>query len=197
GLFATTVASFLIFSLPSLSPDSGQQSADTLQQITLQLAQISQQLASPSSPSVSPPSPNATSPEQFNVPRSAVHVNILWTLSFFLSLCCALAATLVQQWSRRYLAAVQRRGQPRECGPVHAHLRLGVERFGMNNAVDVIISLLHIAVALFVSGLLDLLFSINTTVAYTLLAAFLAACVAYITLSVIPVFFLECPFGTP
>ncbi|KAI0031313.1 hypothetical protein K488DRAFT_35304, partial [Vararia minispora EC-137] len=140
---------------------------------------------------------NATLPEPFRPPPYAVRVNTLWTLSFFLSLCCALAATLAQQWSRRYLAAVQRRGSPRKCGPVRTYLRSGVERFGMNSAVDMIISLLHIAVTLFVAGLLDFLFSINTTVAYALLAAILAVCLVYSVLSVLPVFFLECPFGTP
>ncbi|KAI0027837.1 hypothetical protein K488DRAFT_90409 [Vararia minispora EC-137] len=69
GLFATTVASFLIFSLPSLSPDPAQQSADILQQITFQLAQISQQLASPPLASL----------ESFGVLLPAVRINILYS----------------------------------------------------------------------------------------------------------------------
>ncbi|KAI0266177.1 hypothetical protein BC834DRAFT_824153, partial [Gloeopeniophorella convolvens] len=49
------------------------------------------------------------SAENFTPSSSAVRVNVLWFLSLVLSLICALTATLVQQWSRRYQQLTQRR----------------------------------------------------------------------------------------
>ncbi|KAI0287089.1 hypothetical protein BC826DRAFT_1120037, partial [Russula brevipes] len=46
--------------------------------------------------------PPAFSLPPFDVPAAMLHVNILWFLSLTLSVSCALAATLVQQWARKY-----------------------------------------------------------------------------------------------
>lgn len=103
----------------------------------------------------------------------------------------------MQQWSRRYLAGVQCRGPPRKRGPIHAYLRLGVDRFGLNRAVDVIINLLHIAVFLFIAGLLEFFFDLNSLVAYVLLGVTALALAVYMVLTILPVFYPECPYVTP
>jgi hypothetical protein len=118
-------------------------------------------------------------------------------LSFFLSLFCALSATLVQQWSRTYIADVQRRGPPRLRGPVHSYLREGVERFGFNRAVDVIISLLHVSVLLFIAGFLEFLFNLDLVVARTILGLVTAAFAVYLILTVLPAIYPDCPYSTP
>jgi hypothetical protein len=118
-------------------------------------------------------------------------------LSFILSLFCALLATLVQQWSRAYIANAQRRGTPRSRGPTHAYLRVGVDRFGFNYAVDAIITLLHLSVTLFLAGLLIFLFSLNSTVANTALAVVLALSVVYLILTFLPFLSHDCPYRTP
>ncbi|KAI0027024.1 hypothetical protein K488DRAFT_63256, partial [Vararia minispora EC-137] len=162
GLFATTVGSFIISTYPNLQPNSSDQSAATLLVISQQLSQITQLL---SSPSVPPQPLNITSPAAFVATNNAIQVNVLWILSFFLSLFCALLATLVQQWTRTYLADAQRRGPPRIRGPVHSYLRVGIERFSFNHAVDAIITLLHVSVLLFAAGFLVFLFDLNDIVA--------------------------------
>ncbi|KAI0026810.1 hypothetical protein K488DRAFT_7144, partial [Vararia minispora EC-137] len=167
GLFATTVGSFIIATYPNLQPNSSDQSAATLLVISQQLSQITQLLSSPGNP----PQPlHITSPTVFVATTNAIQVNVLWILSFFLSLFCALLATLVQQWTRTYLADAQRRGSPRLRGPVHSYLRAGIERFGFSYAVDAIVALLHISVSLFAAGFLVFLLDVNDLVARTLLA---------------------------
>jgi hypothetical protein len=196
GLFATTVGSFIIAVFPNLQPASSDQSAAALQLITQQLGQISQQLASPgSAPSFA--IPNITSPVPFTVSSTAIQVNILWVLSFVLSLFCALLATLVQQWSRTYIADTQRRGAPRSRGPIHAYLRVGIDRFGFNYVVDAIITILHISVSLFLAGLLVFLFSLNSTVANTALAIMSTLLLGYLMLTFLPLLTHDCPYRTP
>ncbi|KAI0030270.1 hypothetical protein K488DRAFT_87940 [Vararia minispora EC-137] len=107
GLFATAVGSFIIIAFSNLQLSSSNEGAAMrLLVISQQLNQITQLL---SSPGIAPSQPlYITSPEAFVVSNSATQVNILWTTSFFLSWFCALLATLVQQWTRTYLADAQR-----------------------------------------------------------------------------------------
>ena len=104
GLFSSTVASFIVASYPNLSPDPNATTDAILIQISQQLVNISSgtPLMSVSGQISQPSQPTA----------SAVRVNALWILSLVLSLTCALAATLVQQWARQYLRHAQHRGAP-------------------------------------------------------------------------------------
>ncbi|KAI0029338.1 hypothetical protein K488DRAFT_10511, partial [Vararia minispora EC-137] len=126
-----------------------------------------------------------------------VSVNALWFLSLFTSLCCALFATLTQQWSRAYSREVRRHGPPRKRGPVHVFLSMGVERFGLDYFDAAIVSLLHLAVLFFVAGLAINLYTINSTVFYTVAAGIALGSLVYTALSVLPLMFADCPFQTP
>src|ERR1700733_5638974 len=91
GLFSAIVGAFIIEFYKKLSSDSGNQTVALLQQISHQL----------------PNSPNGTysdTANQSSPPGTAmVWVNALWLISLVLSLTCALIATLLQQWARRYI----------------------------------------------------------------------------------------------
>ncbi|KAI0058233.1 hypothetical protein BV25DRAFT_1785971, partial [Artomyces pyxidatus] len=80
---------------------------------------------------------------------------------------------------------------------VRAYVFMGVQRFHMSGAIEGLPALLHTSVALFMAGLIDFLFSINTLVAYVLLAVIVAGLVAYSALTVLPFIFLDCPYQTP
>ncbi|KAI0310704.1 hypothetical protein OF83DRAFT_1043228, partial [Amylostereum chailletii] len=150
GLFAATVAAFIIEFYKKLNPDSGDDTVTLLSGISQQVLSISngtQALAAPPSP--------------FHAPVYAVRINSLWFISLFLSLAVALSSTLVQQWSRRYLHAARRRGPPHKRGPIHSFLLKGMKQFRIEQAVEVMIGLLHVSVFLFLIGLVDLLFVIN------------------------------------
>ena len=189
GLFSATVASFLIESYQNLSPDSG----DTTNAL---LTQISQQLVNMSNGSPLT-SVAAQSSQPFKPSASAVRVNVLWFLSLILSLSCALSATLMQQWTRRYQELAQRRGAFHRRGRMRAYIFDGIKKFGMARAVATMPTLLHISVFLFFAGLVDFLFPVYATVAYATLGCVVVFALVYAILTILPNIYLNCPYGTP
>lgn len=189
GLFAATVATFVVSSLPTLSPDSGDATVELLRDI---LATLSNQTNASRTSSI--PDPSILS---FQPTLPAVWVNALWLISLMTSICCALSATLVQQWARDYAHQVRRRGRPGIRGPVYATLALGVRRFKMEHAVAAVIGLLHIAVAAFFAGLLVLLYTTNTTISIALSAFMAAGVLFYVLVSTLPMLWPESPYSTP
>ncbi|KAN0126401.1 hypothetical protein V8E52_000041, partial [Russula decolorans] len=96
GLFSAAVAALLAVSIPDIRPNSQDTSAFYLAHI-YQQSSTQQNGSQPSIPStLSDP----TLP--FSPPTSSVWVNGLWFLSLVVSLSCALLATLLLQWARRY-----------------------------------------------------------------------------------------------
>ena len=99
------MSAFLIDGYHNLSPDSGDAMVALLTHISLQLA-------SPNNSQIGAMAP----PNNFQPTNSTISVNILWFISLILSLVCALAATLVQQWARDYEQAVEHRPAPHTKG---------------------------------------------------------------------------------
>ncbi|KAI0058360.1 hypothetical protein BV25DRAFT_1919412 [Artomyces pyxidatus] len=189
GLFSATISGFILESYQDLTPDPN----DSV--ITL-LSQISQQLAVASNGTGATP-PFVPSQRPFRPSTSSIRVNTLWFLSLTISLTCALAATLMQQWARQYFLSSHRHSSPHKRARVRAYLYEGVERFGLMRVVQSIPTLLHISVFLFFIGLIDWLFSINDTVA-SILSAFIALCaLAYVLLTALPIIHINTPYRTP
>ena len=147
GLFSATVAAFIIESYKQLSPDPGDTTNALLTQLSVQLVNISNGIPLPSIA--------AQRSQPFKPTASAVKVNVLWFLSLILSLNCALSATLMQQWARRYRELAQRRGAFHRRGRMRAYIFDGIDRFGMAQAVATMPMLLHISVFLFFAGLVE------------------------------------------
>jgi hypothetical protein len=184
GLFAATVAAFVIESYKQLSPDTGAQTVKLLSQLV--------------DAKIDPLPPISTSSaDDFVLPMSAVIANTFWFLSLILSLICALGATLVQQWARNYIRQNQRRRAMEKRGIRHIILFKGIKRFGLSHASDFIVALLHLAVALFMIGLVIFLFPINPIVAWSSLCLIAIAAVVYTILSTLPVVAQDCPYRTP
>ncbi|KAI0055262.1 hypothetical protein BV25DRAFT_232952 [Artomyces pyxidatus] len=192
GLFSATVSAFLVESYKNLQPDSGDATVQLLTQISLQLAAI----ANGTHPAGSP---HLVQQPTFRAPSTALRVNIAWVLSLALSLTCALAATLMQQWTRRYMQAVSRHSVSAlgERARIRAFFAEGVERFGMSHAVEAIPALLHLAVFLFFAGLVEFMFSNDVLVGCITLAFVVCCAAAYITLTIIPILFHNSPYQTP
>ncbi|KAI0031456.1 hypothetical protein K488DRAFT_52034, partial [Vararia minispora EC-137] len=184
GLFAATVAAFVIEGYKRLSPDSSAETVVLLKQIAA------------AGNGMPVPTPDS-SPDNFTLPATAIIANIFWFLSLILSLICALGATLIQQWARNYRRKIQHRRAAQKRGILHVILSQGVGRFGLDCASSWIIAFLHTAVAFFMIGLVVFLFPTNTIVAGISLALIgMAACV-YLLLSALPVFSPDCPYSTP
>ena len=93
------------------------------------------------------------SPPPFSPPIHAVWVNALWFMSLVISLTCALLATLLQQWARRYLKITQSRYQPHKRTRIRAFFAEGVEKCLLPWTVDALPTLLHLSLFLFFAGL--------------------------------------------
>ncbi|KZV59911.1 hypothetical protein PENSPDRAFT_620429, partial [Peniophora sp. CONT] len=184
GLFAATVGAFLIASYPSLSSNPNDETTMLLKQL----------LAATTNTSVPVDVP-------FQVSTNALIVNCLWFCSLLISLACALLATLIQDWSRNYTRDINRRSTLDESvfsrAYNHIYIRMGVNRYGMDEVVEIMVAMIHLSVALFAGGLLLFLFPVNRIVAYCVTSIISFFVLAYCTASLLSVLNTDCPYRTP
>ncbi|KZV60238.1 hypothetical protein PENSPDRAFT_718447, partial [Peniophora sp. CONT] len=123
GLFAATVAAFVVESYQMLSMDSGDRTVVLLEQLLAATAN-----ASSHTPTLIP------SVEPFSPSLAAIATNTLWSLSLIISLICALLSTLVQEWSRNYVRDISRRQvlheSLRDIAFKHIYICMGVDNYG-------------------------------------------------------------------
>ncbi|KZV62170.1 hypothetical protein PENSPDRAFT_561505, partial [Peniophora sp. CONT] len=156
GLFAATVAAFLIASYPSLSPPDKQDQTNALLAQLVSLANAT-------------PVTTVTIPDS-DVPRSAVIVNTLWFIALVLSLLCALLATLIQDWTTGFLRAQR----PWVYTTIKQHainvmnIQIGVRAYRLHQMVPLNLALMHSSVILFILGLVVFTYNIDTTPAIAL-----------------------------
>ena len=182
GLFSAVVGAFIIEFYKKLSPDSGDQTVALLQQISRQL----------------PNSPNSNSANQPSSPGTAmVWVNALWLISLVLSLTCALIATLLQQWSRRYIETPKFSNVLRHRARVRSLLLVGTKLYKIPIIVQMLPTLLHLSVYLFLAGLVIAFHTIHKTVALAVDVAVGVSGLAYLALSILPCLDVRCPYRTP
>ncbi|KAI0260445.1 hypothetical protein BC834DRAFT_900700 [Gloeopeniophorella convolvens] len=190
GLFSATVAAFILVSYQDLQPNSSDATV-------LLLLQISQQLSALSNGTSFPVSSSIPGETDFKPSASSVRVNLLWFISLTLSLVCALLATLMQQWTRRYLQVADRPYSPPKRARIRTFFAEGVDKFRLNTAVEALPVLLHASVVLFYIGLVDFLININHTIAFTLLAFVSVFAVSYVLLTILPLVHHSAPYQTP
>ncbi|KAJ7648803.1 hypothetical protein DFH06DRAFT_997182 [Mycena polygramma] len=186
GLFSAILTAFLIESYQTLQPDSG---AVTVQLLT----QISQQLAAPSTNT----SLASLDGPDFQPTASSLVCNTLWFISLTLSITCALLATLVEQWAREFLHRTEKHPSPIRRARVFSFLYFGVRRFGMYVVVDLIPLLLHVALILFLAGLIAFLVPINEFMMGLIGAILAIFLVVYAIMTLLPIISSDCPYRTP
>ncbi|KAF7969057.1 hypothetical protein HWV62_28398 [Athelia sp. TMB] len=184
GLFSASVTAMIVESYKNLSPDPGDRTVALLLEISKQLG------GNYSAVTI----PNINS---FQPTASTLRVNVFWFLSLSLALTCALAATLVQQWARSYLQAVQRRPAPQKKARIRSYLYQGMQKFGMPALVESIPTLLHTSVFLFFAGLADFLYSINRAVALVIVGIVAVGGTLYTVVTILPIIDRQCPYRTP
>ena len=183
------MATFIAISYPNL-----QQDPLAIQSI---LVQISQQLANSTTNGGSADTLGPSNQLSFVPPSSVVFINAVWFLSLTLTLTCALIATLMQQWARRYLQMVQRTHAPYVGAHIREYFVQGANKFGIHALVEVLPFLLLISVMFFFAGLVVFAFRANHVVAYITLAIVAFCSLSYITLTLLPFVFPNCPYQTP
>ena len=138
-----------------------------------------------------------TSPPPFIPPNYAVWVNVLWFLSLVISITCALLATLLQQWARRYLKVTQPRYSPHKRARIRAFFAEGVHKFLLPWAVEALPTMLHLSLFLFFAGLAVFLWNVNLTI-FKLVLSWIGLCTAlYGCITFIPIFCHDSPYHTP
>ena len=157
------------------------------------LENIYQLLADPNRSNFSLPSP----PPPFSPPTYAVWVNALWFLSLVISLTCALIATLIQQWARKYNTVTQQRLSAHKRVRMHAFFSEGVEKFLLPWVVEALPTLLHLSLYLFFSGLVLFLWNLNLSM-FKLVLSWVSICtVLYGCITVMPIICPDSPYHTP
>ena len=78
------------------------------------------------------------SPPLFSPPAYAIWVNSLWFLSLVISVTCALLATLLQQWARRYLKVTQTRSSLHKRARIRSFFAEGVGNSNLSNMVELL-----------------------------------------------------------
>ena len=137
------------------------------------------------------------SPPPFIPPNYAVWVNGLWFLSLVISIICALLATLLQQWARRYLKVTQPRYSPHKRARIRAFFAEGVDKFLLPWAVEALPTMLHLSLFLFFAGLAVFLWNVNLTI-FKLVLSWIGLCTAlYGCITFIPIFRHDSPYHTP
>lgn len=138
-----------------------------------------------------------SSPAPFTPTASTLRYNAFWFLSLTSSLSCALSATLVQQWSRYYSQALDRRSAPHHRARIRSYLYEGITKYRLTAVIELIPILLHISVFLFFGGLIEFMMPINNTIGWITFGAGIAGGGAYTTITVFPVVYPQCPYRTP
>ena len=185
GLFSAAVASLISVSIQDLQ----QNPQDTS---NFYLANTYQATINPNASSSLP-----TSPPPFTPPNYAIWVNGLWFLSLVISITCALLATLLQQWARRYLKVTQPRYSPHKRARIRAFFAEGVDKFLLPWAVEALPTMLHLSLFLFFAGLAVFLWNVNLTI-FKLVLSWIGLCTAlYGCITFLPILHHDCPYHTP
>ena len=118
-------------------------------------------------------------------------------MSLVISLTCALLATLLQQWARRYLKITQSRYQPHKRAHIRAFFAEGVEKCLLPWTVDALPTLLHLSLFLFFAGLVVFLCNVDLT-CFKLVLSWVGLCATlYGCITCMPIFRHDSPYYTP
>ncbi|KAH8989061.1 hypothetical protein EDB92DRAFT_1947613 [Lactarius akahatsu] len=187
GLFSAAVAQLLGSVLQSLQLNPQDASS-------FYLARIYQLTPGSNAQSIHLPD----NPDGFKPPKTAIWVSILWSLSLVISLSCALLATLLQQWARRYLRITQKWNDPQKRAQIRELMRLALKKqVRLRWMVELLPTLLHISVFLFLVGFVAYLSTFNHSVAKWAGACAGTCALLYMYISLVPIISRDSPYYTP
>ncbi|KAL1945545.1 hypothetical protein VTO73DRAFT_2396 [Trametes versicolor] len=194
GLFSAVLTTFNVQSYLLLQPAAPDPSIAVLQQISSQLASFSIQ-----HPFVNSTQPSSTTRANTNtpppVPRWAVWLNALWFSGLILSLSSASVGIMVKQWLNEYKSGVS--GTSRPVARVCQYRLNNLRTWRVEDIIGAIPILLQLALALFLSGMLILLWTLHDTVAA--IASTLVGLLAVFTVvtTLLPLVNPKCSYLTP
>ncbi|KAI0314638.1 hypothetical protein OF83DRAFT_423310 [Amylostereum chailletii] len=197
GLFSAIVTAFIVETYKDLQPDNEEMSTQLLVRVVAALENTNT-----SAVGVTPFDGPSTS--------ASLWINILWFLSLLLSIVCAISATLVQQWFRKYIQRwsserIQSKIKKRKDLPnrkrfraqAHASFTAGIDRFGLVVFVNSVSYMLHLALFFFAIGLVIFASTIHNVLASITLSVTVLMITAYGVFTLLPYLFVPCPYRTP
>jgi hypothetical protein len=128
---------------------------------------------------------------------SAIRINIVLFLSFFLSMVSAVACALIQQWCYEYMKFAYPRAAPHERGRVRTYLFQGLNLFPMRRFMYGTHALLHISVILFFWAIGEFFYIVDHIFGLVIRYALGASALIYALLSLSPLFINNSPYNTP
>ncbi|KAI0274258.1 hypothetical protein BGY98DRAFT_920926, partial [Russula aff. rugulosa BPL654] len=128
---------------------------------------------------------------------TAVRINIVLFISFFLSIMSAIGCALIQQWCDEYKKFAYPRAAPHTRGRVRTYLFQGIKVFQMRRFMYGIHVLLHISVFLFFWALSDFFYIINQDFGTVTCYSVVGLLAVYVLLSISPLVFSNSPYNTP
>ncbi|KAI0759638.1 hypothetical protein BC629DRAFT_1295315, partial [Irpex lacteus] len=188
GLFSAVLTAFLIESYNNLLEDSATQTLIAIRQLVAQTASYNFEagmLNSSASPLVV---------EAFQASSTDIRVNVFWFASLLFSLITASFGILVKQWLREYLAAENPSSQARLRVRHLRHPQLSQWKVFEIAAVSPL--LLQLSLALFFIGLCFFTASVHPSVKYTTLPLVVGCAFCLCTVTILPLFFPQCPYRT-
>lgn len=165
GLFSAILTAFNVQAYPLLNPSSPDPVLAALQQISGQLSSFSVTPGPYSINSTTSPIPQSMlTPSSPSPPQTwVVQLNILWFSSLIFSLSAALIAILVKQWLSEYNTGLS--GTSRQTARLHQYRLDGLIKWRVETIIAILPVLLQIALALFLAGLILLLWNLHHAVA--------------------------------
>ena len=155
------------------------------------LKQISAQLAANSG---STPVPKLSCPP-FQPDARSIRINTLWFASLVLSLVSASIGILTKQWLREYISNTA--SSARENSRIRQLRYEGFVRWRIPLTIALLPILLQIALALFFIGLLDLLWSLDRSVAGVITVIVTVSLSFLVITTLLPTIRGDCPYKSP
>ncbi|KAF9058935.1 hypothetical protein BDP27DRAFT_1372018 [Rhodocollybia butyracea] len=185
GLFSAILTTFLAQTYQSLSQDYSQLAASYLGEVTMLIRANTNSTAI----SLIPLTSTVFSPSMLNL-----WVNGLWFVSLTVALSVALFAVLAKQWLRQYMSIIT--GTPRERAFIRQFRLNGLKKWRVQAIIGMLPALLHLALILFLAGLVIFLIPLNVSIAYIVGAATISVVVLYLTATFLPLFTVQCAYKT-
>ncbi|CAE6493445.1 unnamed protein product [Rhizoctonia solani] len=190
ALFSAIVTAFLIESYQNLKPDHAEITATGV------LAVLEHLRAASANQVLNTTNIEIPATDEFQPTTNALLVNLAWFLSLTLSIVVTLLAMLVKQWGEAYRSGS---GLAPPC--VQARVRQArYNKLKSWRTEDIVVSLpvlMHIALGLFLLGLILFLLDLNRVVFMPVAIVVGITFPVYLATTLLPLFVAFCPYNTP
>ncbi|KAF8897016.1 hypothetical protein CPB85DRAFT_202166 [Mucidula mucida] len=188
ALFSGVVTTFVVQTYQSLSVDYAQVTASLMLRLIDIQVSISQGHSVKAGQNPDPSS-------AFKAKSSDLWVNGLWFTSLVLSLTTTLIAVLTKQWINEYMVLPS--GNPRDRARIRHFRFIGLEQWHVPLIIGLLPILMHIALGVFLAGLVIFVCSLSTAMASAIGCMTAAGALAYLVSNILPLFYTNCPYKTP